>query len=98
MHMPTYADRSKSVNNVKPTTFVDGVNMATETELREVIDDLWRCIGGEESLNLQPATIEIASSVHRSLWHSEFIDGTARLEELMRRPGFAEKVEQVRFS
>ena len=87
--------------------------MATQTELREAIDDLWRCIGQHEVADLQPETIELASVIHMRLWHSNpcaeigpaelayrtppgFIDGTARLEELMQRSGFADAVEDVR--
>lgn len=104
--MTTFADRSKNANSVKPTTFIDGVRtVATETELREAIDDLWGCIGINEVLKLQPKTLLVGREVHDSIWHADviavpsgFVDGTARLERLMQRPGFAEKVAEGRLA
>jgi hypothetical protein len=70
----------------------------TETQLREALDDLWSCIAANEIGHLHQGTIEIAAVNHMKMWHGNprWIDGTARLGELMQRPGFAEKVEQAR--
>lgn len=43
----------------------------TTSALREALDDLWACIGHEETEHLQPETIQAAKDNHEYLWHAQ---------------------------
>lgn len=44
---------------------------ARAAELREALDDLWSCIGGEGTLQLASETIRVATDNHTRLHHPD---------------------------